>query len=95
METKKIEVTDAIHIEVNCIQNDWDDIKIGGPSVLGYDFYVSSDEEKTIDFFIEKCIKKYDRPLIDIHHNVEKDFSVEKLWTNDMIDECIKENEIW
>ena len=45
METKQITVCDAIFIDVSCERNDWTDIKCGGPAILGYEFYVSPDED--------------------------------------------------
>ena len=45
METKQITVCDAIFIYVSCERNDWTDIKCGGPAILGYEFYVSPDED--------------------------------------------------
>ena len=46
METKTIEVCDAIMVDVTCAHNDYKDIKSGGPATLGYEFYVNPDEDK-------------------------------------------------
>jgi len=96
MKTKKIEVCDAVSIDVICKVNDIDDIKIGGPHTLGYDFMVSPDVD-TIELisFIKKCLKLYKRPLININTNgCIKDFPVKCLWTKKNIEDCIKGNHV-
>ncbi len=96
MNTKKIEVCDAILYEVSCKENDSVDIRCGGPAILGYDFGVSPDENKTeIINHIKTCIKKYNRPFIGISTRVIKNFPVENLWTKDKIELCIKEHGVW
>ena len=60
MKTKTITVCDAIHINVLCAYNDYADIKCGGSPTLGYDFFVSPDEDKlAMTKFIKKCLKEY------------------------------------
>jgi hypothetical protein len=95
METKTIEVCDAVYVNVSCERNDPVDIRCGGPAILGYDFYVSPDENifDLIDF-ITDCIKKNRRPFIGIATGEKKDFPVKNLWTREMIKKCIKENAI-
>lgn len=93
MKTKTIKVCDAIHIDISCEQNDLADIKCGGSPILGYDFYISPDEDKKdIENFIKQCIKKYNRPFIGISFNIKKDFPITNLWTKEKIEECIKQN---
>jgi len=95
METKQITVCDAIFIDVSCEHNDSTDIKCGGPYILGYEFYVSPDENiEEVETKIKGFIKKYNRPFIGINHYVKKNFNVERLWTIDIIEECIKNNAI-
>jgi len=92
---KYIEVVTAIKIKVNCIQNDWADIKCGGPPILGYDFYIDGSKESNKDKyikFIEKTLKKYNRPLIGISTHEVKDFDKRRLWNEKTIEECIKNN---
>jgi len=91
METKTIEVCDAIHISVSCEYNDSADIKCGGPAVLGYDFIISPDENiKDVEEKIKGWIYKYKRGFIGISHYTHKDFPTKKLWTLEKIEECIK-----
>ncbi len=96
MNTKKIEVCDAILYEVSCKKNDSVDIKCGGPAILGYEFCVSPDENKTqIINHIKACIKKYNRPFMRISTRVSENFPVESLWTKDKIEWCIKKYGVW
>jgi hypothetical protein len=44
MKTKIIEVCDAVVYNVSCAENDYADIRCGGPVTLGYDFIMSPDE---------------------------------------------------
>lgn len=92
MKTKTITVCDAIYIDVACDRNDPVDIRCGGPAILGYSFFVSPDED--IDAVVKQIqgfIKKYRRPFIGINTSVRKNFDVDKLWTIDSIEKCIKE----
>jgi hypothetical protein len=95
MKTKTIEVCDAIHVDIACDRNDPVDVRCGGPAVLGYDFFVSPDEDvEDLKKFLENCIKKYRRPFMGISTSSHKDFPVENLWTREMMEKCIKENSI-
>jgi len=95
MKTKTIEVCEAILYSVYCKDNDWADIKCGGPPTLGYDFYVSKDmSKKEMINFIKECVKKYNRPFIGIDTQKIKDFPVKKLWDKNSIEKCIRENSV-
>ena len=91
MKTRTIEVCDAIFIDILCETNDPVDVRCGGPAVLGYEFYVSPDEDiEEIKKFLEGCIKKYHRPFMDIGTAVVKNFPVKHLWTKRKMENCIK-----
>jgi hypothetical protein len=95
MKTKKIEVCDAIFIDITCIRNDSVDIRCGGPATLGYEFYVSPDENiDELKKFLEGCIKKYHRPFMGITVKSHENFPVEHLWTREKMEKCIKENDL-
>lgn len=96
MKTKTIEVCNALHVDVSCERNDdFNDIKCGGAPILGYDFFVSPDENRDeLYAFIRKCLRAYKRPLIGINMCVCRDFPVDKLWTREMIEKCIKEHAV-
>ena len=93
MKTKTIEVCNAISVDVTCEMNDMADIKCGGPATIGYNFYVSPDEnKKDLEEFLRKCIREYHRPLMGITFDKHKDFPVKHLWTREKMEKCIKEN---
>ena len=95
MKTKTITVCDAIHINVLCAYNDYADIKCGGSPTLGYDFFVSPDEDKpAMTKFIKKCLKEYQRPFIGLDYDIKKDFKIDNLWTKEEIEECIKQHAV-
>lgn len=78
-------------IVVNCELNSEENVKFGGPKILGYDFIVENTYDNIkIREFINKCLRKYKRPVMDIkiHDNgmVDK-FSI---WNNDKIEREIK-----
>ena len=77
----------------DCKENDWDDIRIGGPHFLGYDFTVSDDEDdEEIKNFVMDQLKKYKRGCISVKvYNVPEP----KIWSREEIEKCIKENELW
>ena len=95
MKTKTIKVCNAVMYDISCELNDPTDIKCGGSPVLGYEFYVSSDEKKEeIRKFLKNCINKYHRPFIGISTRKQKDFPIKNLWTREMMEDCIKNNSI-
>ena len=75
-------------ITIDCVENDWSDIKYGGPDYLGFDFLVPNeiDDEEYIKFIKEK-LKQYGHGCIKI--TIKKIPNV-KLWTKEEIEECIK-----
>lgn len=92
METRTITVCQAVYIGVNCEANDPIDVKCGGPEYLGYDFYISIEENLSI---VERNIKQYlidnKKPFVSIVHNLIEDFNVEDLWSLEKIEKCIHE----
>jgi hypothetical protein len=93
MKTKSIIVCDALKIDIGCEYNDSVDIRAGGPAILGYDFYVSPDEdEKNLKKFLENCLRKYRRNCIGISFSIRENFPVKDLWTREKMEECIKTN---
>lgn len=87
---KRIEAYEAIHYIVNCEQNDLSDIRCGGPHFLGFDFYVDVEEdEDNMKEWLEKELHKNNKPCISIITSDVK--LVKKLWTQEMMTQCIKE----
>lgn len=75
-----------IKITVDCEENDSFDIKCGGASILGYDFYVETKEG--MEDFIREELKKNNQPCLSISFS-EVNLTT-KAWTKEMISECIK-----
>lgn len=75
----------AIHID--CQSNDWDDIKYGGPSYLGFDFYVDDNiDQKEYEQWLRKKLKEYGHGCINIKFQKTK----LKVWSKEDIEECMK-----
>ena len=72
---------------IDCKQNDWDDIKYGGPQFLGFDFKVDdSEDDKELEAWLRKTLKKYGHNIISI-----KIYKIdENTWTREKMEECIK-----
>lgn len=95
MRTKQIEVVDAIHIIVDCEENDSTDIKCGGAPILGYDFFVSPDENiEKLKEIIKETLKNNNLPLMEINVQIRKDFPVSNLWTVEKIKSYISEHHV-
>lgn len=79
------------HICVNVCRNDPVDVKCGGPSVLGFDFYVDAE----IRFgkwkrFIEKELEALRVvPCMGIHDYGIAELPESSIWTEARIKECI------
>ena len=80
------------YVDVTVCDNDSVDIRCGGPSTLGFEFYVQVDEDpKDLEKFIRGCLREVRIPCqgITISRPYTKDHS-NKLWTRRMIKMCIK-----
>lgn len=91
MNTKTIEVCEAVVYNISCEYNDSVDIRAGGPTMLGYNFGVSPDEdEEDTKEFLRMTVRKYHQPLMSVSTSRQKDFPVKHLWTRDMMEDCIR-----
>lgn len=76
-----------VAIVVDCKENDIVDIKCGGPTMLGYDFFVKEEDVDATKELIKTELQKNNQPLLNI---TTREAPVNaKLWTPDMIKECI------
>lgn len=81
----------ARHVIVNCKDNDPVDVRCGGPLMLGFDFYVDSDEKPAaIRDFIKAVCERYRVPVVGSIIVGPPDEEVRKLWTRRMISGLIK-----
>lgn len=88
---KTVKAFKAKHYAVDCKKNDSVDIRAGGPSCLGFDFFIDAEKNtKEVKKKIEKILKKHKIPIISITASGER--LVEKLWTDKMMEKCIKEH---
>ena len=75
-------------VVIDCEQNDWEDIRCGGPQFLGFDFVVdSSENNEELEHFLRKTLK------IAGHHCLGiKIYELDqpKVWTREEMEECIK-----
>ena len=81
-----VEAYEAVKIEVNCERND-EYYKYGGAPYTGYDFYVEPTDLDILSF-IQSKIREYKQPFISAQ--ISGGHVVKKLWTREMIAECIK-----
>ena len=64
MDKKIVPCTKVI---VDCVQNDKEDIKCGGPAFLGFDFYVESEKLAEMKKFIVETLFAFDVPVSNIY----------------------------
>ena len=75
-------------VVIDCEQNDWTDIKCGGPQFLGFDFVVdSSENNEDLEKFLRKTLKINGHSCLGIKiYEMDKP----KVWTREEMEECIK-----
>lgn len=79
-----------LKIDVDVAANDWDDIKYGGPRMLGFEFYVSDDIDRDeYEKMIRETLKKNNLPCLSIKF---RDVPNIHTWTKEEIINCINEN---
>ena len=81
------------HIAVDCVENDSQDIRIGGPQYIGYDFYVEREKAEEMIEFIEKVLERTGAPLLSIYVAGTVVKEKEDVWTKEKINKCISNNE--
>lgn len=83
-------ICSAKKISVDCCLSD---AKDGGPSHLGYDFYVRPEQETEMVEFIKLKIKQFGRPLLRVRVQ-DKKIKSNLFWTKSKIEDCIRYNEV-
>ena len=90
METK-LKTCEAVHIDVQCERNDAEDISCGGPVMLGYSFYISkTDNLSEYKEFIRECLRKYNRPYVNMEISIKNRMNVRYLNDKNDIENIIK-----
>lgn len=89
--SKRVIVT-ARYIAVNCKINSEENIKLGSPTIVGYDFYVSETENfETIKLYISKELKINNQPLISIEDKGLSEVEKIRVFSKKKIKACIKQ----
>lgn len=79
-----------IRIDVDVTPNDYDDIRYGGPAMLGFTFYVPDDIDKEdYENTIRSYLPKNGLPCLGVRFNTLKEY---KIWSKEEIINCINEN---
>ncbi|WP_097005223.1 hypothetical protein [Lacrimispora amygdalina] len=84
---------EIVKIIVDCETNDPIDVKCGGPSILGFDFFVREEVADEMIEEIKKLLVMYQRPLMQIR-KVSEEAKKETLdyWKRiENIEKCIRE----
>jgi hypothetical protein len=77
------------HVEIECEENNEEDIREGGPATLGYDFYVDSN-------WSDVDIKKFIKDELDKNEQegnitvLKSNWTQNRPWSKNMISRCIK-----
>lgn len=89
---KTVRAVRSTQISVICGNNDSVDIRCGGPSTLGYDFYVDPKKTKELFEHVKDMLRKYNRPCRGISVIPKsKLVEIKDLWTALRITRCIKD----
>lgn len=89
---KTVNLVAAYHFDVFCCLNDYA-IKCGGPTTLGYDFYVNGEDTKNREKFkklIESLLKKHKRYYQSISISRINEYREDQLWSEEDIEKEIK-----
>lgn len=76
-------------ISVNCVVNDPVDIRCGGPTYLGFDFNVKTEETEQMKKFIVLTLESFQVPLIDMYVSNTIDLNEKDVQTKEKIIEDI------
>lgn len=91
---EKEETTSYTKIVVDCIHNDAQDIRMGGPEYLGFDFFIKKEQTEEIKTFIKETLEENNAPLINMYsEDVEE--QPDHLWNKQEIKEEIEEEVDW
>lgn len=78
-------------ISVDCIKNDPVDVRAGGAEILGYDFFVDTQESEMLVGVIKSTIEELKLPLIGINVLEGETYQLSEadVWRKDRIVQCI------
>ena len=77
-------------ISIDCIPNNLDDINIGGPEILGFDFYVREENAKKMMIFIAEVLTILNIPFMRIYISEKLNLNENQVFSKERIVEIIK-----
>ena len=80
-------------IVVDCAPNDNQDIRMGGPQYLGYDFFVLREQADEMLEHVKNVIHQTGAPLIRAYIGDTVVKTTDQVWTKERIAKCIQNNE--
>ncbi len=91
---EKGKTTTYAKIVVDCIKNDAQDIRMGGPEYLGFDFFIDNKQTEEIKTFIKETLEENKVPLINMYsEDVEE--QPDYLWNKQKIKQEIEKEIDW
>ncbi len=79
-------------IGVDCTKNDPVDIRCGGPTYLGFDFYVKPEQEEEMKQFIIMSLRFFKVPIANIYFSGTIEVPEKDVWTKTRIVKAIKKD---
>lgn len=76
-------------IDVDCYQNNPDDIKYGGPKFIGFEFYVRKKNKQVMTDYVRCMLYEYGVPVINIRNNISKIVNEDEIHTPEKVREVI------
>lgn len=82
----------CVQICVDCVENDPVDVRCGGPSYLGFDFFVDKKFSNEMQEYIMNTLNKFNVPCENIYSTCERNIEKDKVWTKERILNEIKKD---
>lgn len=90
MRKREIEQVEALHLNVAVADNTRQDRLLGGPSTVGFDFYVDPEQVADLRRLIEVEVGKLELPYCQIHEEDRRWIQPHQLWDAEKIAVCIQ-----
>ncbi len=90
MKRRTIDQIESLHLDVAIADNTKQDRLIGGPSTVGFDFYIDPEQETELRALIEAEVGKLDLPYCRIHEAERRWIQTHQLWDAEKIVACIQ-----
>ena len=76
---------EAKHLSVNCVENDPVDVRCGGPSYLGFDFFILKDKYEETKSFILDAMKELEIPFLFFIDEEDMKITEDRIWDQSRI----------